>query len=126
VTVPQDPTVQGGPHVKVLKIGTCLPGYYGADKIYLTPFAENVSLAMQKAQRPSDPKSRGHISLVLSKDGAPNPTTAPDLDSFVNADFETLWTERTTPQPQIRIDSKDLLNYTKHDRESREQAHQYT
>jgi hypothetical protein len=81
---------------------------------------------MQKAQRPSQPSLHGQISLVLSKDGASNPTTAPDLDSFIQADFIELWKQQTTAAPQIHIDSKDLLNYAKHDRESREQAHQYS
>ncbi len=79
---------------------------------------------MQKAQ--SSTETRGQISLLLSKDGSSNPTTAPDLDSFVNAEFETLWVQRTTPQPTINISSKDLSNYVKLDRESKEHSHQYT
>jgi hypothetical protein len=120
-TVPQDPSVQGSPHVKVLKIGSCLPAYYSAEKIYLTPFtSSNVLAAMHKAQRPSEPRLHGHISLVLSKDGASNPTSAPDLDSFIQADFNELWKQQTTPAPQININSKDLASYIKYDRESRD------
>jgi hypothetical protein len=119
-TVPQDPTVQGSPHVKVLRIGTCLPAYYGSEKIYLTPFSgQNVLAAMQKAERPSDTRLHGQISLVLSKDGASNPTSAPDLDSFIQADFDDLWKQQTTPAPQININSKDLANYIKFDKESK-------
>jgi hypothetical protein len=119
-SAPIDPTIQGSPHVRVMKIGTCLPGYYSADKIYLTPFTkENMLAAMQKAGRPSQPSLHGHISLALSKDGAHNPYTVPDLDTFVNADFNELWKQLTTPAPQINISGKDLENYVKFDRESR-------
>jgi hypothetical protein len=123
--VPIDPTIRDGPSTRVVKIGSCLPGYETAEKIYLTPFnSSNVLAAMQKAQ--SSTETRGQISLLLSKDGSSNPTTAPDLDSFVNAEFETLWVQRTTPQPTINISSKDLSNYVKLDRESKEHSHQYT
>jgi hypothetical protein len=123
--VPIDPTIRDGPSARVVKIGSCLPGYETAEKIYLTPFnSSNVLAAMQKAQRSTE--TRGQISLLLSKDGSSNPTTAPDLDSFVNAEFETLWVQRTTPQPTINISSKDLSNYVKLDRESKEHSHQYT
>jgi hypothetical protein len=119
-SVPQDPSVQGSPHVKVLTIGSCLPAYYSSEKIYLTPFtSSNVLSAMQKAQRPSELRLHGQISLVLSKEGASNPTSAPDLDSFIQADFNELWKQQTTPAPQININSKDLANYIKFDRESK-------
>jgi hypothetical protein len=126
-SAPIDPTVQGSPHVRVVKVGACLPGYETAEKIYLTPFTkENVLAAMQKAQRPTEPSLHGHISLAISRDDrSSNPMTVPDLDTFVNANFEELWKTLTTPQPQININSKDLANYVKLDRESRE-AHQYT
>jgi hypothetical protein len=117
-SVPQDPSVQGSPHVKVLKIGTCLPGYYGAPKIYLTPFTkENVLAAMQKAQ-PSE-ELHGKVSFILSKDNAHNPISAPDFDTFVNAPFDELWKQLTTPAPQINLNPKDLANYIKYDRESK-------
>jgi hypothetical protein len=118
-SVPQDPTVQGSPHVKILKIGPCLPSYETAEKIYLTPFTkENVLAAMQKAQRPSEPRLHGQISLILFKDNSHNPISAPDLDTFVNAPFDELWKQQTTPAPHINLNPKDLANYLKHDRES--------
>lgn len=119
-SAPIDPTVQGSPHVRIVKVGACLPGYETAEKIYLTPFTkENVLAAMQKAQRTTEPRSHGHISLAISKDNAPNPQMDPDLDTFVNADFDELWKRLTTPAPQINISGKDLENYVKLDRESR-------
>jgi hypothetical protein len=119
-TVPQDPAVKEGPHVKVLRIGTCLPAYESAEKIYLTPFTkENVLVALQKAQRPSDPRLYGRLSFILSKDDAHNPIVAADLDTFVNADFDELWKRLTMPAPQINISGKDLVNYIKNDTESR-------
>jgi hypothetical protein len=125
-SAPQDPTVQGSPHVKILKVGTCLPPFYSAVKIYLTPFTrDNVLAAMQKAQRPSEPQLHGQISLALSKGGAHNPITAPDLDTFINASFDELWRQLTTPQPQININSKDLETFIKLDRESRQTHEQY-
>jgi hypothetical protein len=117
-SVPQDPSLQGSPHVKVLKIGTCLPGYYGAQKIYLTPFTkENILAAMLKAQ-PSE-ELHGQVSLILSRDNAHNPISAPDFDTFVNAPFDELWKQLTTPAPQINLNPKDLANYIKYDRESK-------
>ena len=116
--VPIEPSVLGGPSARVVKIRHCIPGYETAEKIYLTTFTkENVLTAMQKAQKSSE--TRGQISLMLSRDGASNPTTAPNLDSFSQVDFDELWTQRTTPQPQININSKDLTNYIKYDRESK-------
>jgi hypothetical protein len=116
--VPIDPTTQGGPSVRVVKIGHALPFYETAEKVYLTPFnSVNVLAAMQKAQRSTE--TRGQISLVLSRDGASNPISAPDLDTFIQADFDELWKQRTTPAPQININSKDLANYVKYDRESK-------
>jgi hypothetical protein len=77
--VPIDPSVQGGPNARIVKIGSCLPAYETAEKIYLTPFtSSNVLAAMQKAQKSSE--IRGQINLMLSNDGASNPTTAPNLD----------------------------------------------
>jgi hypothetical protein len=125
-TVLQDPTINESPHVKVLTIGSCLPGYETAEKIYLTPFTkENVLAAMQKAQRSSEPRLHGQISLVLSKDSAHNPIAAPDLDTFINAEFDTLWKQLTTPAPQININSKDLETFVKMDKASRESHEQY-
>jgi hypothetical protein len=117
-SVPQDPSVEGAgsgsPHVKIYKVGDCVPAYYGSDKIFLTPFIkENVLEAMQKAQRPSQRSLHGRISLILNKYDAHNPITAPDLETFVNADFDELWTKLTQPTPQININSHDLLNYLK-------------
>jgi hypothetical protein len=95
-----------------------LPGYYGAQKIYLMSFTkENVLAAMQKAQ-PSE-ELHGKVSLILSKDNAHNPISAPDYDTFVNAPFDELWKQLTTPAPQINLNPKDLANYIKYDRESK-------
>jgi hypothetical protein len=117
-SVPQDPSLQGSPHVKVLKIGTCLPGYYGAPKILLTPFTkENVLAVKQKAQ--SSDELHGQVSLILSKDNAHNPISAPDFDTFVNGPFDELWKQLTKPAPQINLNPKDLANYIKYDRESK-------
>jgi hypothetical protein len=115
-SVPQDQSAEGAgsPHVKIYKVGDCVPAYYGSDKIFLMPFTkENVLAAMQKAQRPSQRSLHGRISLVLNKYDAHNPITAPDLETFVNADFDELWAKITQPIPQININSHDLLNYLK-------------
>jgi hypothetical protein len=125
--VPIDPNEPKGPSARIVKVGRCLPGYETAGKIYLTPFTkENVLAAMQKAQRPTEPGLHGRISLMLSKDQAPNSTSAPDLDTFVNADFDELWKQQTSPTPQININSKDLANYVKFDKASKEEHTQYT
>jgi hypothetical protein len=125
--VPIDPEQPKGATARIIKVGKCMPGYETAEKIYLTPFSRgNVEAAMQKAQRPTDSSLHGHISLAIYKEGHPNEQVVQDLDTFVNADFDELWKSLTTPQPQININSKDLLNYVKLDRESREKDHQYT
>jgi hypothetical protein len=101
-----------------------MPAYETAEKIYLTPFhKQNVEAAIQKTVQPPE----GRIILGLSKEGSPNPMTVPnnDLNIFINADFDTLWNQLTSPAPQININSKDLQNYLKQDRESRETSHQY-
>ena len=119
--VPVDPNDSSSPNVRVVKIGPCLPGYETAEKIYLTPFTkENVLSAMQVAQRPTEPSLHGHISLTLSGDGRPYPTSAPDLDTFVNADFDELYDHITKPAPQINISGKDLASYLRHDAAAKE------
>ena len=57
------------------------------------------------------------------KDGVTNTITAPDLDTFINADFDELWKQLTTPQPTIHLDGKDLLNYVRHDAAAKEKQH---
>ena len=122
--VPIDPGQPNGATARIVKVGRCIPGYETAEKIYLTPFTkENVEAAMQKAQRPTDPSSHGRISLALSKEGYPNEITVQDLDTFVNADFDELWKQLITPQPQINISGRDLTNYLKHDATAREKQH---
>ena len=104
-----------------------MPGYETAEKIYLTPFSHsNIEAAMQKAIRPTEPSLHGQISLAISKEGQPNGLTVRDLDTWTNTPFDELWETLTTPNPQININSKDLMNYVKLDRESREKDHQYT
>ncbi len=130
-SVPQDPSAEdarkvGSPHVKIYRVGDCVPAYYGSDKIFLTPFTkQNVLAAMQKAQRSSQKSLHGKISLLLNKDDAHNPVTVKDLDVFINADFDELWSKLTTPAPQININSKDLETFIKLDRESRQSHEQY-
>jgi hypothetical protein len=125
-STPQDPTVQGSPEVKILQIGRPLPSYETANKLWLTPFTkENLLSALQKASKPSDPRLHGHISLSISKDGAHNPISVSDLDTFTNADFNDLWTRLTSPAPQINLNPKSLETFIKMDRESRESHEQY-
>ncbi len=119
--VPIDPEQPQGATARIIRVGRCMPAYETAEKIYLTPFSPaNVLAAMQKAQRPTESSLHGHISLALSKDGSGNPLTVPDLNTFTNASFDDLWKSLITPQPQVNINSKDLLNYVRLDREARE------
>jgi hypothetical protein len=103
-----------------------MPGYETVQKIWLTPFTKrNVEAAMQKAQRPTDSSLHGRISLAISKEGQPNELAVQDLDTWTNADFDTLWDKLTSPAPQINIDSKDLHNYLKSNEGSKEKHNQY-
>jgi hypothetical protein len=123
--VPIDPSQPEGSTARIVKIGTCLPGYETAEKIYLTPFSSsNVMAAMQKAQKSED--MHGRLNLMFSKAGLSNEVSVPDLDSFINADIDETITRLRAPGPQINISSKDLSNYVKLDRESKEHSHQYT
>jgi hypothetical protein len=125
-STPQDPTIQGSPEVKILKIGNCLPSYETANKVWLTPFSkENLLAALQKASKPSDPRLHGHISLTIHKDGAHNPISVSDLDTFTNVPFNDLWARLTAPTPQINLNPKSLESFIKMDRESRESHEQY-
>jgi hypothetical protein len=44
------------------------------------------------------------------------------LEEFLTDDFDSMFERLRAPAPTIHIDSKDLLNYAKHDRESRDKA----
>jgi hypothetical protein len=117
--VPIDPEQPKGATARIVKVGRCMPGYETAEKIFLTPFTkDNIAAAMQKAQRSSE--THGQISLAISRDGASNPLTITDLNTFTNAPFDELWDRLTSPAPQININSKELMNYVKIDRESRD------
>ena len=123
--VPIDPSQPEGPTARIVKIGTCLPGYETAEKIYLTPFTkENVLAAMQKAQRFED--MHGRLNLAFSKAGSSNEASISDLDSFINGDLEALFKQQMTPQPTINIDSHKFLNYIKSEEGSKEKHTQYT
>src|ERR671911_780422 len=125
--VPIDPEQPKSATARIVKVGKCMPGYETAEKIYLTPFSHsNIEAAMQQAVRPTEPSLHGQISLAISKEGQPNGLTVRDLDTWTNTPFDELWGTLTTPNPQININSKDLMNYVKLDRESREKDHQYT
>jgi hypothetical protein len=64
-------------------------------------------------------------SMMLVSDSARNPVNVKDPKLWAEAPFDQLFEEVSRPQPQINVSGKDLLNYVKHDRESKEQAHQY-
>jgi hypothetical protein len=59
-------------------------------------------------------------SLALMKEGVPNPISVMDAKLWAEAPFDELWEQQSRPAPQINVSGKDLLNYVKHDRESKE------
>jgi hypothetical protein len=124
--VPIDPEQPNGATARIVKVGKCMPGYETAQKIWLTPFTKrNIEAAMQKAQRSTESSLHGRISLAISKEGQPNELAVQDLDTWTNAPFDELWTRLMTPNPQININSKDLLNYVKSSEGSKEKHNQY-
>lgn len=122
---PDTTKLENGTEVKILKVGTTEHAWYGLPKIYTTPFnKENVLAALEKAPPMTD-GIQGKITYLLMKEGTTNTTSVSNLEVFINADFEELWSRHTRPQPQININSKDLETFVKLDRESRQSHEQY-
>jgi hypothetical protein len=123
---PDTAKLDDGTEVKILKVGTTEMAWYSQPKIYTTPFNEaNVLAALEKAPPSMANGIYGKITYGLMKEGTINTTSVSNLQEFMNADFDSLWEQRTRPAPQININSKDLTNYVKLDKEAREAHQQY-
>lgn len=107
--------------MRVAIIGRAEPGYYTAPKKYFVPFSgEAVEKAMRDTLPPTTERNMyGKISLILVREGTGNNISAPDLETFINADFDTLWKKSMQPAPQLNIDTKDLAAYLKLDAASK-------
>lgn len=107
-----NPERRGSEQVRIAKVGRAVPWYEGQRKTYITPFTlENVNAAMRDAQKPTTDKSISDTRLYLVKEGITNCISAPDLNTFVSANFEEFWEQQMTPLPTIKVDSRALLSH---------------
>ena len=125
--VPINPTtvsLRDGTDVKILEIGTGEFTYESSPKIYTTKFSkENVLAALEKYPPSEDNDTHGKISYAFKKEGETNEVGISSPEEFINSDFDETFERLRAPAPQIRLDSKDLLNYIKHNDESKEKNH---
>jgi hypothetical protein len=94
-------------------------------KIYTHKFTPELAFSALKLAHGSYTDHYHGCSLALMKEGAPNPIGVMDAKLWAEAPFDELWEQQSRPAPQINVSGKDLLNYVKHDRESKENHSQY-
>src|SRR5829696_1891650 len=111
--------------VKILKIGSGEFTYESSPKIFTTPFNEANVLSTIDKYKPYE-EGYGKVGYVFKKEGIANEVSVSSLKEFINADVDETIARSRQAAPTIQIDSKDLLNYTKHDRQSREEHKQYS
>jgi hypothetical protein len=125
--VPISPTtakLPDGTDVKILQVGTGEFTYESSPKIYTTPWSkENVLTALEKYPPSEDNDLRGKISYGFEKEGVTNGIGISNLDEFLFEDFNSVWENKRAPTPTIHFDSKDLLNYVRHNEGSKEKNH---
>jgi hypothetical protein len=95
-------------------------------KVYTHKFTPELAYSALKLAHGSYTDHYHGCSLALMKEGAPNPISAMDAKLWAEAPFDELFEESSRPAPQINVSGKDLLNYVKHDRESRTEHKQYS
>jgi hypothetical protein len=121
---PSTAKLSDGTDVKILQVGTGEFTYETSPKIYTTPFnKENVLAAIEKYPPSEDNDTQGKITYALKREGTTNEVGISSLEEFINSDFDETFRRLRAPAPQIRLDSKDLLNYVKHNEESKEKNH---
>jgi hypothetical protein len=112
-----------GTDVKILQVGSGEFTFESSSKIYTTPFTkENVLAALEKYPPSEDNDLRGKITYAFKKEGVTNEVMVSSIEEFLSEGFDEVWRQKTTPAPQININSKDIANYIKYDRESRDKA----
>jgi hypothetical protein len=116
-----------GTDVKILQVGSGEFTYESSSKIYTTTFnKENVLTALEKYPPSEDNDLHGKITYAFKKEGVINEVGISSLEEFLTNDFEEVWRQKSALTPSIHLDSKDLLNYARHDRESRTEHKQYS
>jgi hypothetical protein len=127
--IPSTAKLRDGMDVKILEVGTGEFTYETSPKIYTTPFIkENVLAAVEKYPPSEDNDTGGKITYAFKKEGVTNEVgisnlEESNLEEFINSDFDETFERIRAPAPQIHFDSKDLLNYIKHNEESKEKNH---
>lgn len=110
--------------MKILEVGTGEFTYEASPKIYTTPFnKENVLAAIEKCPPSEDNDTQGKITYAFKREGVTNEVAVSSLEEFINSDFDETFERLRAPAPQIHFDSNDLLNYVKHNEESKEKNH---
>lgn len=118
---PSTAKLPDGTDVKILQVGTGEFTYESSPKIYTTAFTkENVHAAIEKYPPSEDNDTYGKISYAFKKEGVTNEVGISSLEEFINSDFDETFERLRAPAPQINLNPKDLANYIKHDRESRD------
>jgi hypothetical protein len=121
---PSTAKLRDGTDVKILQVGTGEFYYESSPKIYTTKWSkENVLAAIEKYPPSEDNSLGGKISYTFKKEGETNGIGISSLEEFLTDDFDSTFERIRAPAPQIRLDSKDLLNYVKHNEESKEKNH---
>jgi hypothetical protein len=128
--VPVSPTtakLPDGTEVKALYVGSGEFTYETSPMIFTTPFTkENVLTALEKYPPSEDNNLHGKITYAFKKEGVTNGIMVSSLEEFLADDFEEIWRQKTTPAPQININSKDLATFVKMDSQSRVEHKQYS
>jgi hypothetical protein len=118
--VPKDPKVPDGPSIRV---GSVRIHYDveqpGMNRVYLTPYDKAKVDEFLKYAGPLDNHGNG-TSLLLIKEGVPNPVSA-TYEQFIAEDFDETFKRIRTPAPEF----KDFYKHYKKAAEDVENNHQY-
>ena len=124
--IPTTAKSKDGNDVRILQVGTGEFTYESSPKIYTTKFSrDRVLAALEKYPPSEDNDTQGRITYAFKKDGVTNEVGISSLEEFLG-DFDSIWETKRAPAPTIHLDSKDILNYVKHDRDSIKEHKQYS
>jgi hypothetical protein len=109
-----------------LQVGTTENAYYYLPRIYYIKFTkQNVLDALKVAAPTMENGVPVKVAYTLQLEGHNRTTSVSTLDEFTDGDFMEIWDRSFQTNPQININSKDLLNYVKSSEGSKEKHNQY-
>jgi hypothetical protein len=113
---PSTAKLPDGTGIKILEVGS--GEFTSSPKIYTTPFTnENVQATIDKYPPLED--AHGKIIYCFKRENEANEVQVFSLEEFITADVDETIKRLRAPAPTINIDSKDLFNYVRYDRESK-------